>query len=106
MINGRTGIISSNVVTDVLTDSSKMIPNTNTFPLNPFKSQTLMIASQNKLTLSCNRIVRVSSEIGNSRIYNGRIGIPTVNKHILSVDENFSVQSDVEKSNKLDTGIQ
>ena len=52
MINKVTGIISTNVVTDVLTDSRKMIFGTNTSPLNSLKSQTLMIASQNKPTLS------------------------------------------------------
>ena len=103
MINGGTGIISSNVVTDVLTDSSKM---TNTFPLNPFKSQTLVIVSKNKTTLGCNRIVRASSEIGNSRIDHGRIGTPIVKKTIWSVDENFSVRSDVEEANKLNTSVQ
>ena len=46
-ISRGTSIISSNVITDVLTDSSKMILNSNSFPLNPLKSQTLMIASQN-----------------------------------------------------------
>ena len=57
MINGGTGIIESNIVTDVLTDSIKMILKTNTFPLDPLKSQMLVIASQNEPTLSCNRIV-------------------------------------------------
>ena len=47
MINGGTGIIISNVITDVLTDSRKMILKIDTFPLELFKSQTLMIASQN-----------------------------------------------------------
>ena len=51
MINGGTDIISSNVVTDVLMDSSKMIFKTDTFPLNPFMSQTLVIASQDESTL-------------------------------------------------------
>ena len=63
MIIGGTGIIESNVVTDVLTDSRKMIFNTDTFPLDPFKYQTLVIESQNKPTLSCNRIVRALSDI-------------------------------------------
>ena len=45
-INGGTGIISSNVVTDVLRDSNKMIFRTDTFTPNPSKSQTLVIASQ------------------------------------------------------------
>ena len=57
MINGGTGIISSNVVTDVLTDSNKMVFKTDTFPLNPFKSQTLVIALQDESTLISNRIV-------------------------------------------------
>ena len=44
MINGGTGIIISNVVTDVLTNSSKMILKSDTFPLDPFKSQMIVIA--------------------------------------------------------------
>ena len=36
MIHGGTSIISSNVITDVLTDSSKMILNSNMFPLYLF----------------------------------------------------------------------
>ena len=95
MINGGTGKINSNVVTDVLTDSSKMIFKTDTFPLNPFKSQTLVISLQDEYTLSSNRIVRTSSDIGNSRINHVRIGTPIVNKNIWSVNENFNVRSDV-----------
>ena len=100
MINGRTGIISSNVVTDVLTDSSKMIFRTDTFPLDPFKSQTLVIASQDESTLSINRIVRTSSDIGNSRIDHGRIGTPIVNKNIWSVNYNFNLRSVEGKADK------
>ena len=82
MISGGTSIIISNVITDVLTDSSKMILKIDLFPLNPLKSQTLVIASQNEPFMSCNRNVRASSEIGNSRIDHGRIGTPFVNKTI------------------------
>ena len=45
LINWGTGIIISNVVKNVLKDYSKMIFNTDTFPLNLLKSQTLVIAS-------------------------------------------------------------
>ena len=106
MINRGTGIISSNIVTYVLTDSGKMILRTDTFPLNPFKSQTLVIALQNEPTLICNRIIRASSEIGNSRIYQARIGTLITNKNIWSVNDNFSVHSDVDEANKLDTSVQ
>ena len=51
-------------------------------------------------------IVRVSSDIGNSRIDHGRMGIPIVNKKIRSVDDNFSVQSDLDEADKLDTIVQ
>ena len=91
MISGGTSIIISKVITDVLTDSSKMILKSDSFPLNTLKYQTLVIASQNEPTLSCNRIVRASSEIGNSSIDHGRIGTPIMNKKIWSVDDNFSV---------------
>ena len=106
MINGGTGISSSNVVTDVLTDSNKMIFKTDTFPLNPFKSQTLVIASQDKSMLNSNRIVHTLSDNGNSRIYHGRIGTPIVNKNIWGVNDNFNVQSDVVEAVKLDTIFQ
>ena len=106
MISGGTSIISRNFITDVLTDSSKMILKSDSFPLDPLKSQTLVIASQNEPFLSCNRNVRSLVEIGDSRIDHGRIGTPIVNKNIWSVDDNFSVQSDVEEANKIDTSFQ
>ena len=87
-------------------DSNKMIFKTDTFPLNPFKSQMLVIASQDKSTLIINRIVRTSSDIGNSRIDHGRIGTPIVNTQIWSGDDNFNVRSDMVKADKLDTIVQ
>ena len=80
MISRVTFIFKINVITDVLTGSSYMILNTDTFPLGPSKSHTLVIASQNEPTLGFNRIVCVSSDVGNSRINHGRIGTPIVNK--------------------------
>ena len=106
MISGGTSIISSNVVTDVLTDSSKMILKSDSFPLDPFKSKALVIASQNKPFLSCDRIVRLPSENGDSRIDHGRIGTPIMNKKIRSVYDNFSVRSDVSEANKINTRVQ
>ena len=85
MISGGTSIVK-NVVTDVLTDSNKMLFKTDTFPLNPFKSQTLVIASQDESTMIISRIVRTSSDIGNSRIDHGRIGTPIVNTIVNASD--------------------
>ena len=65
-----------------------------------------MIASQKEPTLNCNRIVCALSDIGNSRIYHGRIGIPIVNKKIWIEDDNFRVKIDVDEVAKLDTIVQ
>ena len=105
MLSGGTSIISSNVITDVLKCSIKMIIKSELFPLDPLKYKTLMIASQNEPFLSCDRIVRLSSEIGDSRIDHGRIGTPIMKNNVWSVDDNFSVRSDVGKANKLDTSV-
>ena len=101
MISGGTSIIFRNVITHVLMDSSKMILRSNSFPLGPLKSQTLVISSQNKPTLSCNRNVWASSEIGNSSIDHGRIGTLIMNKKIWSVDDNVSIRSDGGEADKL-----
>ena len=91
MISGVTSTISSNVITDILTDYSKMILKSNSFPLKPLKSKTLVIAPKTEPFLSCDRNIRASIEIGDSRIDHGRIGTPFVNKNIWSGDDNFSV---------------
>ena len=91
MIRGGTSIIINNVITDVLTDSSKMILKSDSFPLNSLKSKTLVIASHNEPLMSCDRNVRASIEFGDTRIDHGRIGTPFLNKNIWSGDDNFSV---------------
>ena len=106
MIHGGNSIISSNVIMHVLTDSSKMILKSDSFPFNPLKSQTLVIAPLTEPFLTSDRDVRASSEIGDSRPERGRIGTPFMNKEIWSRDNNFSVRSDVGKADKLDTTVQ
>ena len=64
-----------------------------------------MIAPPTEPFLSCDRDVRASSEIGDSRPEHGRIGTPFVNENIWSGDDNFSVRSDVDEANKLDTAV-
>ena len=83
-----------------------MILKSKSFPFNPLKSKTLVIAPPTKPFLSCDRDVRVSSEIGDSRPEHGRIGTPFVNKNIWGEDDNVSVRSDVGEADKLDTAVQ
>ena len=106
IIHGGGSIISSNVITHVLTNSTEMILKSDSFPFNPLKSQTLVIAPLTKPFLTCDKDVRASSEIGASRPERDRIGTPFVNKEIWSRDDNFSVRSDVVEAEKLDTAVQ
>ena len=106
MIHGGTSIISSNVITHVLTDSSKMILKSDSFPLNSLKYKRLVIASPTEPFLSCDRDVRASGEIGDSKPDHGRIGTPFLNKNIWSGDDNFSVRSDIGEADKLNTAVQ
>ena len=75
MIHGGTHIVSSNVITHVLTVSSKMILKSDSFPFNPLKSKTLVIAPLTEPFLTSDRDVRVSSEIGDSRPYSSHLYI-------------------------------
>ena len=106
MIHGGTSIISSNVITHVLTASSKMILKSDSFPFNTLKSKTLVFVPTMEPFLTSIRDVRPLSVIGDSRPDHGRIGTPIMNKKIWSRDDNFSVRSDVGKANKLDTDVQ
>ena len=75
IIHGGGNIICSNVITVVLTKSSKMTLKTDSFPFDPFKAQTLVIAPLTEPFLTSDRDVRVLSEIGDSRPNHSRIGL-------------------------------
>ena len=106
MIYGRNSIISSNVITHVLTDSSEMIRKSDLFTFNPLKSKTLVIEPLTETFLTSDRDVRALSEIGDSRPEHGRVGTPFLNKNIWSGDDNFSARRDVGELDKLETAVQ
>ena len=56
VINGDTSI-SSNIVTDILTDSSKILFKTNTFQLNSLQYETPVIRPQDESVKRKNRII-------------------------------------------------
>ena len=97
VINRSTNI-GSNIVTDILTKSSKQLFETNTFQLNSLQSETFMIGPQEKSVKRTNRIIRTPSD---SRNISGncisRIDIPGVNKDVWSIINTTSnVLSDVD----------
>ena len=85
VINGGTNI-RSNVITNVLTNSSEILFEMNTFQLNTLQSEALVIGPQDKSVGSNNRIICTLSD---SRIIRGeyisRIDTPGVNNDIWSV---------------------
>ena len=63
---GGGSIICSNVNTHVLTNSSEMTPESDSFPFDPLKVQTLMITPLTEPFLTSDRDVRSTSVIGAS----------------------------------------
>ena len=78
IIHRGKSIISSNVITHVLKNSSEMTLNSDSFPFNPLKSLALLIAPLTEPFLTSDRDVRALSEIRDSRPERGRIGTPVM----------------------------
>ena len=99
--------IGSNLVTDVLTNSSKILFDMNTFQLNTLQSETLVIGPQDESVKRNNRIICTQRYIRNIRGENiSRIDTPGVNEDIWSViDTNSNVLSCTENVQKFDTPV-
>ena len=80
----RGSIICSNVITHVLKNSSEMTLESNFFPFDPLKVQTLMITPLTEPFLSSDRDVRSTSVIGAIRPDHSRIVAPFMNEDISS----------------------
>ena len=107
LFRGGGGIIFSNVITHVLTNSSEMTLKSDSFAFDPLKAQTLVIAPLTEPFLTSDRDVRTTSVIGASRPNHSRIVAPFMNKDISSGDDVLStVRSDIGKAEKLDTAVQ
>ena len=81
------GIICSNVITHVLTNSSEMTIESDSFTFDPLKAQTLMITPLTEPFLASDRNVRSTSVIGASRPDHSRIVAPFMNEDISSRDD-------------------
>ena len=107
VINGRTNI-GSNIVTYILTNSSKQLFETNTIQLNSLQSEMLVIGPQDESVKRTNRIISTPSD---SRNISGdpisRIDTPGVNKDVWSViDTTSNVLSDADNVKKFYTSVQ
>ena len=85
VINGGTNI-GRNLITDVLTSSSKILFDTNTFQLNTLQSETLVIGPQDESVKRNNRIIYTPSDSRNIRgEHISRIDTPGLNEDIWSI---------------------
>ena len=107
VINGSTKI-GSNIFTNILTNYSKQLFETNTFQINSRQSETLVIGPQDESAKITNSIISTLSDsrnISGNRI--SRIDTLEVNKDVWSViDTTSNVLSDADNVKKFDTSVQ
>ena len=107
VISGRTNIVD-NIVTDILTDSSKQLFEINKFQLNSLQSGTLVLGPQDKSVKSTKRIIIMPSDSRNIRgNHTSRIDTPVVNKDVWGViDTTSNVLSCTDNVKKFDSIVQ
>ena len=107
IIQERDNIVGSDVITHVLTNPDQVMLESDYFPFDPLKVQTLMVASLVKPFLTSNGNVRSASIIDASRPDQSRIFAPGMNEDISSRDDVRSTfRNDAGKADKLDAAVQ
>ena len=86
-IQGGGNIVRSDVIIHVLTNPDEVTLGTDSFPFNPIKAETLMVASLVENFLTTDGNVRLASIIGSSWPDQSRIIAPRMNKDISSRDD-------------------
>ena len=84
IIQGGENAIHSDVITHVLTNSGELTLECDSFPFNPLKVETLMVASLDEPFLASDGNVHSESIIGSSRPNQSRIIAPGMNRDISS----------------------
>ena len=87
IIQGGENIIWSGVITHVLTNPDKLTLESDSFPFNSLKAETLMVASLDEPFLASNGNVRLESIIGVNRPDQSKIIVPWMNKDISIRDD-------------------
>ena len=107
IVQGGENIIHSDVITHVLTNSSELTLESDSFPFDPLKAETLMVAHLNEPFLASDGDIRLASIIESSSPNQSRIIYPGMNGDISSRDDvRITVRSDVGEADKLNSAVQ
>ena len=87
IFQGGKSIICSDIINHVLTNSSEVTLKSDSFPFNPLKAKTPMVAPLIESFLESDGDVRSKNIVGASRPNQSRIVAPGINKDILSRDD-------------------
>ena len=87
LVQGGGNIICSDVITHVLTNYDELTLECDSFPFNPLKAETLMVAPLDEPFLASDGNVRSASIIGASRPNQSRIITPGMNEYISSIND-------------------
>ena len=107
IFQGGGNIIRSDVITNVLTNSDELTLESDSFPFNALKAETLVVALLDEPFLESNGNVRSASIIRASRPDQSRIIAPGMHGDISSRDDvRSTVRSDVGEADKVDASVQ
>ena len=107
IIDGRKGIIHSNVITKLITDHEQMSLKGDYFPFDKEEMPTLMLTSFVEAFLARNWNIHTTSIVGARRPNHSPIFSPGMHEDISGRD-NFrsTVRNDVQIADKLDTAVE
>ena len=104
IIESSTGIIQSDVITQIIKDHSQMSLKGDYFPFDKKEAPTLVLASFVEAFLTRNRHICTTSIVGARRQNHSRIFSPGMHKDISGGDKvQSTVRNDVRIADKLDT---
>ena len=107
IIDGRNGIIQSNVITHLITDHSQMSLKGDYFPFDEKEASTLMFTPFVEAFLTRNRHICTTGIVGASMPNHSRIFSSGMHEDILSGNTfRRTVRSDVRIADKLDTTVE
>ena len=106
IIDGRKGIIHSDIITQLITNHRQMSLKGDSFLFDKEETQTLILTSFVESLLARNRNIRTTSILGSRRPNHSQIIAPGMHTDISSRDNvRSTVRNDVQIADKMDTTV-